>query len=304
MKKTITEAFLPYRGTKEYNGIVRKMITWFYGGFSPVAWCAIAVSYMANEVGVLSQLGGKEQNTYQLMKNTEKAWKKTGKGTFKYAKDLKKGEVIKSGSVIFILKSDAPMVYGSKKHTTTAYKDFKYSNIGYFQALGGNQSDYIQVKLYPKRQIYAVFYPDYSDDKPSSEHPTLRKGDKGDDVKTMQEDLRKIGFANITGEEMVADGSYGRITEATVKAFQEATKLTVDGVCGKQTWKKIDELLLTPCYTTAAMTDVNLRTGPGTEYKKIGLVEEGQIVMYTTILDGWIYLPILGGWCRSKWFNL
>lgn len=304
MKKTITDMFVPYIGVKEYDGIVRKMIEWFYGSFRQVAWCAISCSYMANELGILDQFGGKEQNVCRLMKNTEKAWKKNSKGTFKYATELKKGDVIKKGTVVFILKSEPPMTEGSNKHVTTAYTDFKYTGNGSFKSLGGNQSDYIQVKLYPQNQIYAVFYPDYSDDKPIPTHPTLRKGDKGADVKKMQSDLRKIGFGMVTGEEMLADGSYGRITANTVVAFQVLNNLKADGVCGKLTWAKIDELLLMPKATTTAQTDVNLRIAPGTGFKKIGVITEGTKVTYSVILDGWLYLPNKKGWSRSKWYSL
>lgn len=98
--KTITDCFEPYIGTKEYNGIVKTMIEWYYGHFAKVAWCAISCSYMANQLGISDQFGGKNDNVYHLMKQTEAANKKTGKGLFKYASKIKKGTVIKRGTVL------------------------------------------------------------------------------------------------------------------------------------------------------------------------------------------------------------
>ena len=53
----------------------------------------------------------------------------------------------------------------------------------------------------------------------------LKKGSKGESVKTLQE------FLKIT-----VDGDFGSKTESAVKAFQKKTGLTVDGVVGKSTW--------------------------------------------------------------------
>ena len=53
----------------------------------------------------------------------------------------------------------------------------------------------------------------------------LRKGSKGESVRTLQE------FLKIT-----IDGDFGSKTESAVKAFQKKAGLTVDGVVGKNTW--------------------------------------------------------------------
>ena len=38
---------------------------------------------------------------------------------------------------------------------------------------------------------------------------------------------------------VTADGSFGNETETALKAFQENTKITADGICGKDTWVNI-----------------------------------------------------------------
>ena len=58
----------------------------------------------------------------------------------------------------------------------------------------------------------------------------LRKGDKSDAVKTMQEKLIALGY--LSGN---ADGVYGNLTYKAVKEFQKANALTADGIAGKNT---------------------------------------------------------------------
>jgi hypothetical protein len=53
----------------------------------------------------------------------------------------------------------------------------------------------------------------------------LKKGSKGESVRTLQE------FLKIT-----VDGDFGPKTESAVKSYQKKTGLTVDGVVGKNTW--------------------------------------------------------------------
>lgn len=68
------------------------------------------------------------------------------------------------------------------------------------------------------------------------EHAALKQGSRGADVKYLQQLLIAAGYLR-KGE---ADGDYGRITKGAVCCYQLENGLTVDGVCGKQTWAKID----------------------------------------------------------------
>lgn len=60
---------------------------------------------------------------------------------------------------------------------------------------------------------------------------TLRTGSKGAEVKTLQRLLTALGYP--CG---ATDGIFGNTTLAGVRAFQSASKLTVDGIVGKNTW--------------------------------------------------------------------
>lgn len=75
----------------------------------------------------------------------------------------------------------------------------------------------------------------YGEGEPPKTLPTLRRGSEGEDVRTLQTMLNLLGYN--CGE---VDGVYGRKTEAAVKAFQKTEKITVDGICGEETWKTLN----------------------------------------------------------------
>jgi len=58
-------------------------------------------------------------------------------------------------------------------------------------------------------------------------------------VKRIQRDLYSIGYTQVG----TADGYYGANTETAVKAFQSANGLTVDGIFGKNSKKKLWSLV-------------------------------------------------------------
>lgn len=64
---------------------------------------------------------------------------------------------------------------------------------------------------------------------------TLRLGEKGEEVKVLQKYLTENGY------KCAVDGDFGAKTEAQLKKFQADNGLEVDGICGKLTWKKLDE---------------------------------------------------------------
>jgi len=67
--------------------------------------------------------------------------------------------------------------------------------------------------------------------------PVLKKGSRGKDVSEMQKILLKRGQKlPIYG----ADGIFGNETQRAVKNFQKSTGLSEDGICGPQTWAKLE----------------------------------------------------------------
>ena len=71
---------------------------------------------------------------------------------------------------------------------------------------------------------------------------TLRKGDEGPDVVTLQQALAELGY--LTG---AADGNFGTGTQTAVKKFQQDKGLDADGVAGKMTQEALyKEASVTP----------------------------------------------------------
>lgn len=59
---------------------------------------------------------------------------------------------------------------------------------------------------------------------------TLRRGNRGDEVKVLQQQLKDLGF-----DPGPVDGIFGGGTETALKAFQRRAGITVDGLAGGQT---------------------------------------------------------------------
>jgi peptidoglycan hydrolase-like protein with peptidoglycan-binding domain len=77
---------------------------------------------------------------------------------------------------------------------------------------------------------------------PSQPRPTLRKGDKGPDVVTVQQCLS-----------IPADGDFGSQTDAAVRMFQLSQSLTDDGVVGQKTWAALERVYGLPPYVPPQM---------------------------------------------------
>ena len=73
----------------------------------------------------------------------------------------------------------------------------------------------------------------------------LSKGQISDDVRTLQTNLKKLGYLSGT-----VDGVFGTDTESAVKAFQKANGLTQDGLAGETTRNKITSIVKNSSETT------------------------------------------------------
>ena len=65
----------------------------------------------------------------------------------------------------------------------------------------------------------------------SAQAVTYRQGSTGEQVRVIQEKLKRWGYYD--GE---VDGIFGQGTRAAVVAFQKKKGLTADGIVGKATW--------------------------------------------------------------------
>lgn len=124
---------------------------------------------------------------------------------------------------------------------------------------------------------------------------TLRSGDKGDDVKKVQQRLKDLGYFTDT-----VDGKFGDATVKALKAFQKKNGLTQDGVCGAQTRTVL--FAASPIYASATATPTPTSTITLTEATAVTIQSgsRGSVVLslqkrlvelgyYTSRLDG-VYL--------------
>lgn len=229
---TILEQFERYKGTREYDGIVRVIQEWFYGYFKEDAWCATSVSYFAAQCGILDQIGGKNEGVWEMYNKCKVAHKG---GRFYDYGDIP--DSIPRGAIVFLLRKGA-------SHVTVAYESRTYNQYNYLACLGGNQSDMIRVSNYPMGQIQAVFVPEYPEEKKTG--ATAQSGlalkvlEKGviargtPEIYTFQRITKSLGYYT-----MEVDGSYGAGSKAACERFQQVHGLDVDGICGPITWKEL-----------------------------------------------------------------
>ncbi|NET57795.1 MAG: hypothetical protein F6K47_17035 [Symploca sp. SIO2E6] len=110
-----------------------------------------------------------------------------------------------------------------------------------FQRINGLEADGIvglqtEAALFPSWQQFPPtdfipnsIYPDQFVDSPDN-RIVLRRGDRGEDVRQLQIELRRNGFA--PGP---IDGIYGVLTEGAVRRFQRSRRLLADGVADQRT---------------------------------------------------------------------
>lgn len=65
---------------------------------------------------------------------------------------------------------------------------------------------------------------------------TVKEGDSGTTVRTLQKDLKSLGY------KVTADGDFGPKTKAAVISFQKKYGLAADGIVGPKTWEMIREV--------------------------------------------------------------
>lgn len=81
-----------------------------------------------------------------------------------------------------------------------------------------------------RQEERALFLPISGSSITNKKRPILKEGDKGADVKELQQLLNRKGL------HIVCDGIFGTKTLEAVKALQKANSLSVDGVVGAKTW--------------------------------------------------------------------
>lgn len=113
------------------------------------------------------------------------------------------------------------------------------SHIGFYikNGLMAHCSGSVKIEKLSKKCTDYALIKGLSGDVPVS-HQTIKRGSRGPDVVECQQDLIKLEYdVGPAG----ADGIFGKKTEAAVKAFQGASGLKQDGICGADTWAALDK---------------------------------------------------------------
>ena len=90
----------------------------------------------------------------------------------------------------------------------------------------------------------------------SSSSSVLRKGSKGENVKTLQRNLNAA-----IGAGLGVDGDFGSGTERAVKNFQSKYGLSADGIVGPATQKKLSEVVASKSSSSSSSSSSLLKTG-------------------------------------------
>ena len=71
------------------------------------------------------------------------------------------------------------------------------------------------------------------------EMTVLRKGSKGEEVKTLQRLLKAQGYKGLGVTDLAIDGDFGSNTLFALVTYQKDQELYADGICGKNTWTRL-----------------------------------------------------------------
>jgi len=92
----------------------------------------------------------------------------------------------------------------------------------------------------------------------------LSKGQVSDDVKTLQNNLKTLGYLSTN-----PDGAFGANTEAAVKAFQKNHGLSVDGLAGTDTRNKINSAVKNKTQPVPSSNNILKIGSTGEQVKKL-----------------------------------
>lgn len=215
MKEEFINVALSQLGYKEQGENYTKYGKWY--GYNPAKWCAMFVSWCANECGILKT---------KIPKYADCG---TGRKWFKAKNRLT--VTPHAGDVGFVMKKGAAQhtfiveyVSGSKVHTiegNLSDKVKRNTRTKGYNETSGNGLLFGNVE-WNESKSYTGEYPKL----PSRGY--FKKGDKSDEVKKVQK------FINWALDiKLVVDGSYGPITKQEVTRFEKLVGNKANGQFGK-----------------------------------------------------------------------
>lgn len=151
---TLADVFERYEGVQEYQGIVAIIQKWYYGTLVKDAWCATALSWALDKMGLLSSGMKKQENVYFLWNELMNQVRVGHYTLISKTADSRRGDII-------ILNFDKLNKWSPtcSKHVTVYTGDWRN---GMFVGIGGNQSNGFNATWYSTDCIVNIFRPDYS----------------------------------------------------------------------------------------------------------------------------------------------
>ena len=145
---------------------------------------------------------------------------------------------IEKGSISTLPKYKPCMVFFNKSGTNIMGHIGWYMGNGYVIEMRSSKANCTKTKLDSRWKYWGIpNFVEYTDSEVCNvELSILRKGDKGNEVKTAQRLLKAMGYSvGLSG----ADGDFGKNTEKAVLKFQKKYGLEQDGIVGQKTWEKL-----------------------------------------------------------------
>lgn len=207
----------------------------------------------------------------------DKAFKINSDKSYRQAiKDGVLHEDDKAETVAGFLKARHIAGYGGAKAAVTGGRAIRdangTSNYDYLHDITRNRDGLNQYMTRDPKSLNQA--PD--DAKPTPAHTNaaadgvIKHGERGQDVRALQEGLIKLGYRDAHGRALSADADFGDRTKEAVQAFQKAHGLKEDGIAGPKTLDALKQAERTPLLSSPAHPDHGMFKGAVEGLEKLG----------------------------------
>ncbi|WP_235567802.1 peptidoglycan-binding protein [Lysobacter sp. Root690] len=207
----------------------------------------------------------------------DKAFKINSDKSYRQAiKDGVLHEDDKAETVAGFLKARHIAGYGGAKAAVTGGRAIRdangTSNYDYLHDITRNRDGLNQYMTRDPKSLNQA--PDDAKPTPARTHAAadgvIKHGERGQDVRALQEGLNKLGYRDAHGRALSADADFGDRTKEAVQAFQKAHGLKEDGIAGPKTLDALKQAERTPLLSSPAHPDHGMFKGAVEGLEKLG----------------------------------
>lgn len=150
---TVTDVFEHYNGEHEYEGIIARIQTWYYGKVLKTPWCATSMCWAIAQIGLLQYTIQKStENVYILKERLDKAVYEGKAWVVSDKNSLERGDII-------IFNWSGRFSTTSSKHVSSFVR---LLSDGSLVCIGGNQQNAIRECSYSWDKVVCAYRLDYS----------------------------------------------------------------------------------------------------------------------------------------------